>query len=114
MSEEYKAIPASVHRSRGRCCKSACIHCPYGHTLKQFGLTFIPLESFSDPKLEKFKDLEVDSDTYSELDYEFIYLKDTLCGFMRKDKLFVRQLSLLSEFQDQGLDKAVVESYYFY
>jgi hypothetical protein len=114
MSEEYKAIPASVHRARKRCCKSACLHCPYGHTLKQFGLTFKPLVSFDDPQIKLFSGLDINSDTYQASDYEFIYLKDILCGFMRKDKLFVRELSLLVEFQDQGLDKAVVESYYFY
>jgi hypothetical protein len=114
MSDEYKAIPASVHRARKRCCKSACLHCPYGHTLKQFGLTFKPLESFTDPQLKLFIEFNINSDTYQPSDYEFIYLKETLCGLMRKDKLFVRELSLISEFQDQELDKAVVESYYFY
>lgn len=114
MSEDYKAIPASVHRARKRCCKSACIHCPYGHTLKQFGLAFKPLESFTDPQIERFSEITIDSESFQVSDYEFIYLKDILCGLMRKDKLFVRELSLLPEFQDQGLDKAVVESYYFY
>ncbi len=114
MSSDYKAVPASVHKSRGRCCKSACIHCPYGHTLKKFGLTFEELKSFEDPKIELFGDLDTDSNEFTPGDYVFIYLKETLCGFMRKDKIFVRQLSLLPDFRDQGLDKAVVESYYFY
>ena len=34
------AMTSSTHKARGSCCKSACIHCPYGFTLKRFGLKF--------------------------------------------------------------------------
>ena len=31
-------------RNRGTCCKSSCLHCPYGYTLKNFGIEIVPLE----------------------------------------------------------------------
>ena len=31
-------------RNRGTCCKSNCLHCPYGHTLKNFSIRIVPLE----------------------------------------------------------------------
>ncbi len=30
--------------NRGTCCKSNCLHCPYGFTLKNFNITVLPLE----------------------------------------------------------------------
>ena len=29
---------------RGTCCKSNCLHCPYGYTLKNFSILVVPLE----------------------------------------------------------------------
>lgn len=31
-------------RNRGTCCKSNCLHCPYGFTLKNFSIIIVPLE----------------------------------------------------------------------
>ena len=25
-------------KNKGTCCKSGCLHCPYGHTLNKFGI----------------------------------------------------------------------------
>ncbi len=113
MSEEYKAVPAEVHRKRGSCCKSGCIHCPYGFTIKKYGLKFQDLESDNDSRLQKFE-ISINIDEFTLEDYKFVYLKETLCGIIRKDKLFVREFELLVEFRDQGIDKPIIESYYFY
>ena len=111
--ENYKAIPAQVLKNKKSCCKSGCLHCPYGYTLKKFGLQFEDLkENYTLPSgLEDFK---IDLEQYELKDYKFILLKEHTCGIMRKDKLFVREIKLLPDFNDQGLDKALIESYYFY
>ncbi len=31
---------SQYHRKRGTCCKSKCLHCPFGATIKAYGLTF--------------------------------------------------------------------------
>ena len=33
------------HRKRGSCCKSKCLHCPFGTTIKAYGLTFSEVTS---------------------------------------------------------------------
>ena len=30
--------------NRGTCCKSSCLHCPYGYTLKNFSIKIVPIE----------------------------------------------------------------------
>jgi len=30
--------------NRGTCCKTNCLHCPYGHTLKNFSIKILPIE----------------------------------------------------------------------
>lgn len=109
--EEYKAIPASVHRSRGRCCKSACIHCPYGFTMKNNGLQFL---DFTPDEALTVKEITIDLSTYVLSDYKKVLLKETVCAYIRVDKLFVRELYLFEDFSDQGISKEVIESYYFY
>ena len=113
-NQNYKAVPAEIHRKRGSCCKSSCIHCPYGYTLKKLGLKFKDVTEKNKEESCEIEGFSFDLDLYSLDDYKFIVLKDFICGIIRKDKLFVRELFLLNEFQDQGLDKPLVESYYFY
>lgn len=31
-------------RNRGTCCKSDCLHCPYGYTLKNHAIEILPIE----------------------------------------------------------------------
>ena len=31
---------SEYHRKRGSCCKSKCLHCPFGTTIKAYGLSF--------------------------------------------------------------------------
>lgn len=109
---------SDYYRSKGRCCKSCCLHCPYGTTLKKFGLEF---EDYS-PEKSEFAQLilgeagreEFDLETYTIDHIKFIKLKDVICGLICVDKLFIKEIFLKNHFQDQGLDKEVVESYFFY
>jgi len=120
MDAEYKPMTSEDLLKRGRCCKSTCVHCPYGHTVKKLGLQFKSIDdnekywvSSATSFIEK-NGGKLDLDTYSADDYQYILLKEYICGAMRKDKLFVRELFLEVDYRNQGLTKELIESYYFY
>jgi hypothetical protein len=102
-------MTARYLRSRKTCCKSGCLHCPYGHTLKKFGLTFrdITLEELSTYP-------QIDQNKWEPNSIKVVLLKEVMCGVICIDKLFVREMYLRPEFQDQDLTKELIESYYFY
>jgi hypothetical protein len=105
---------SAAHRKRGRCCSSSCLHCPYGHTLKKFGLKFIELDSDNTGLAQEISQSKIDLEHYSLKDYRFFTLKGVVAGVMRKDKLFVREIFYAKHFEDQGLTKEIIESYFFY
>jgi len=108
------SMTASTHKSRGSCCKSGCIHCPYGFTLKKFGLQF---KDITDSNKQAAQNLTNDMLVIGEFplsDYKIVTLKDIVCAVIRVDKLFVREMSLRVGFTEQGISKELVESYYFY
>lgn len=98
-------------KNRGRCCKSACLHCPYGFTLKRFGLQFKEVSEDVD-SAQRLAEKEIPE---KELcNYRFIFLKDTLAGLMRINHIQVKELFLDEDFKDQNLSLEIIESYYFY
>ncbi len=104
-------------KNRGHCCKNYCLHCPYGATLKKHGLQFYALSVIEHPLyfewvIEAESKLEVDK--FGSDFKKYIALKNVLIGLVLVDKLFVRHLFLDAAFQDQGISKELVESYYFY
>lgn len=102
---------------RGHCCKSACIHCPYGFTLKRFGLKFLSIDETNKSlynDLEKQIDMKLDLESYSANDYKLLTLKNFVIGLIRVDHLFVREFEILPSFKNQGISKELIESYYFY
>ena len=109
-----EAMPARALRSRGHCCKNACAHCPYGFTLKKFGLHFHDIDTKNLDVANKICNSQMKLKDYPLQDYKIVTLKEFFCAVIRVDKLFVRELFLLEDFADQGITKEVIESYYFY
>lgn len=104
-------------KARGTCCKSACLHCPYGYTLKKCGLQFADCSS---EKLEEARGIlrevgqeAVDLSPFLPDNVKFILIKDRVCGLLTKNHIVVKGLYLRPHFQQQGLSKEMVESYYF-
>jgi len=122
-------------KNRKTCCKTSCLHCPYGHTLKTDGLTFDEVTesrieeaqfildggkkkeefnvtasllagAFGAPK--KITPISVDNIMF----YQFILIKDQICGLLRKDVTQVKEVYLLEHFQDQDLTLETVSSFY--
>lgn len=121
-------------KNRGTCCKTCCLHCPYGYTLKTEGLKF---EDVTDNRLEEAQfiigggqDKEMSTISASLLAgafgapkkvtaittenkkyYKFILLKDQVCGLVRSDVTQVKEIFLLEHFEKQDLSLEMVSSF---
>lgn len=129
-----QAFTASFLKSRGFCCESNCLHCPYGYTIKNLGFDFRKVEKKEVERAQKIisPDKEQSFDVanffleqaYGKKPsqesihagnfqfYHFVFLKDQLCGVIRAYRKEVKELYLLESFQDQGIDLALVNSYF--
>lgn len=107
------SMTSSTHVSRGSCCKSGCIHCPYGFTIKKFGLQFRDINENNKEAAQNLTNDKLIIGEFPLSDYKLIILKDVECGVIRVDKLFVKEICLRTGFTEQGISKELVESYYF-
>ena len=75
-------------RNRGTCCKSNCLHCPYGYTLKNFGIEIIPIEEehikYANEIINESKPVELSDLALSILSE----------GFGKKDKVISQHITL--------------------
>jgi len=118
---------------KGACCRSSCLHCPYGHTVKTIGLN---ISDYDDSYLEEMNQileaqghkksqnialrlLEEINEQKEQIELfsmdkgliRIIKLKDFFCGFIFLSNGKVDQLFLKSEFQFQGITKSVVREF---
>jgi hypothetical protein len=115
--EGYTVFTSQFLKNKGTCCKSACLHCPYGYTLKKCGLQFSDVSADDSEMI----DLIIQESGVSPVEWrsflpdniKFIKIKETVCGFILKNHIVVKHVFLRSNFQDQGLSKELIESYYF-
>ena len=112
-NEEGFMVFTSEHlRKRGHCCKSACLHCPYGFTLKKHGLQFEEFDNDSSYLTE----LGLDADALSGFmpqNILVISLKGVKCGLLLKNHIQIKKLFLKEYFRNQDLSLEMVESYLF-
>lgn len=115
--EGYTVFTSQFLKNKGTCCKSACLHCPYGFTLKKYGLTFKEVLEADLPKIETMIEesgqLQVDWKPFWPENIRFIVIKDQICGFLLKNHIVIKHLFLKPYFQDQGLSREMVEAYLF-
>lgn len=115
--EGYTVFTSHFLKNRGTCCRSACLHCPFGYTLKKCGLQFEDVSESDFPKVESLLaevgGNSVDWKSYQPENMKFILIKDQICGFFLKNHIVIKHLFLKPHFQNQGLSKEMVESYYF-
>lgn len=84
--------------------------------MKKCKLTFKDVSEADHSKIE-----EILQEAGVQLDYrpfllenvKFVLIKDQICGFILKNHIVIKHLVLKPMFQDQGLSKELVESYYF-
>lgn len=120
-------------KNRGSCCKTNCLHCPYGTTLKNCGLQFKQLElkdaalansiitsnsseesSLSASLLtEAFGNKKKTQVTkFNFKDFYFVLIKDVVAGVAKKGRLQLKEVFLKDHFHDQGLDLDTVSSHF--
>lgn len=125
---------AQFLKNRGSCCKTNCLHCPYGTTLKNLGLQFRQLElndlaeanliikentpqneetlgqSLLQEAFGKSKKTEVTKFNFK--DFYFVLLKEQKAGLVKKGRLQLKELFLKNYFKNQDLDLDTVTSFF--
>lgn len=101
-------------RNRKTCCKSACLHCPYGYTLKKFPIQKHKINENNLQEARKLFESFFSTTTQSLLasafnekkkqfvpdNFQLLTLKNTICGLLslRDKKLYLKE-----HFCDQGI-----------
>lgn len=131
--EGYTVLKSSFHRKRGLCCKSNCLHCPFGTTVNKLGFTFEDLDPLDISKANLIINGEVSSDDFTSSllssafgsqklheitlssisNYKFIFLKETLCGVVKSNDSQVLDFWLKEHFKDQNIDIGAINSSLF-
>jgi hypothetical protein len=115
--EGHTVFTSQFLKNRGTCCKSACLHCPFGYTLKKCGLRFqdVSEKDFSavEALLLEAGAKGIDWQTYLPENIKFVLIKEQVCGLILKNHIVIKHLVLKPHFQNQDLSKEMVESYYF-
>jgi Family of unknown function (DUF5522) len=116
-TEGFTIFTSQFFKNRGTCCKSACLHCPFGYTLKKLGLQFEEVAEAAFGEVEEIikESGQESSDwkTFWPENIKFLKIKNQTCGVMLKNHLVVKKVFLKKHFEDQGLSKDIIESYYF-
>lgn len=104
-------------KNRGTCCKTTCLHCPYGFTLKRLGMSFkeaLPTDAeLIDSLVKKSKTPDLNWREFDPSNVQIILVKENVCGVALKTKLQIKHVFLKEHFQHQGLSLELIESYYF-
>ncbi len=117
-ADGFTVFTSQFLKNRGTCCKSACLHCPFGYTLKKIGLQFRPAVDGEEGKISEI----ILASGVTEPDWksfmangnvQFMEIKGTVCGVMMKNHIVVKHVYLLPHFTNQGLNKDIIESYFF-
>lgn len=115
--EGYTVFTSQFLKNRGTCCKTACLHCPYGFTLKKHGLAFREAKDEDFPHIETMLQesgqAAVDWKPFYPENIRLILIKDVVCGFLLKNHIQIKHLFLRPHFKNQDLSKEMVEAYLF-
>ncbi len=122
--EGYTVMTSSFLKKRGSCCKSSCLHCPYGYTIKKPGLKLESMPSTPDQEiLDLYNQIYGSQSIASSLlgnafgkekkaeikDFNLLSLKGVFCGLALIQNNQVHKLILKDHFSDQGITKSFIE-----
>jgi hypothetical protein len=114
--EGFTVFTSQFLKNRGTCCKSSCLHCPFGYTLKKSGLQFKEVTENDFNLIQSIMEeagQNVDWKSFPVEHIRFVVLKEQICGFILKNHIVIKHLVLKPRFQHQDLSKELVESYFF-
>ena len=115
-TEGFLVFTSEYLRNKGTCCRSACLHCPYGFTVKKHGFQFRDFREGDESLLETMlqeSNTAFDWSIFTHENIKFILLKNQLCGVLFKNHIVIKQLILKPQFQNQGLSRELIEAYLF-
>lgn len=115
--EGYTVFTSHYLKNKGTCCKSACLHCPYGFTVKKLGIQFKDIspddESRIDTIIQESGAAVADWKSFYPDNIKLVLLKEKVAGLILKNHIVIKHMYLLPHFQHQNLSKELLESYYF-
>ena len=117
---------SKFYRNRKTCCKSVCLHCPYGYTLRTIGVKIQEVSEDNEKEAKAFFYHVINSSSVStsllnsafknqtkkwdKENYKVLTLKEVFCGLAEfKEGKFIKHY-LSSYFQDQGMDDSYIRS----
>ncbi len=121
-------------KNRGSCCKTTCLHCPYGFTLEKEGLTLVPIEdeNFSEAKdlipsnktsgsnvaasllasaFGDIKPVQALSESNKE-NYLLVKIKGVTCALIKKEKGQAVEIFYAKHFENQGITLDMVNTFF--
>jgi len=120
-------------RNKKTCCKTSCLHCPYGFTLAKEGLILEPIgeSNFTEAKELAPKNSNENNITAASLldsafggnkkkeylnlknkdNYLLVKIKGKTCALVKKKANQIAEIYYKEYFDDQGITKEVVQSY---
>jgi hypothetical protein len=109
--EGYTVFTSKFLKNRGTCCKSACLHCPFGYTIKKHGIEFaeIPESQFSE--IDELVKMEWKS--FFPENAKLILIKGEVAGVLFKNHIVIKHMFLKPHFTHQNISKELVEAYLF-
>lgn len=112
-------------RNRGSCCKTSCLHCPYGFTIKKEGLELSPIDDENFEEASKLAPTTGNSggDVAASLlasafgdvkpkealtknnkdSYRLVKIKGETCALVKKGNLQFTEIFHKEHFEDQGI-----------
>ncbi len=109
--EGYTVFTSKFLKNKGTCCKSACLHCPYGYTVKKLGIQFSEISEVNFSELDELT--KMDWKTFYPENAKLILIKGVVAGVLLKNHIQIKHLFLKPHFQHQNLSKELIEAYLF-
>ena len=119
-------------RNRGTCCKTSCLHCPYGFTLQKEGLQFHPINEENFPEALELAPPETSSENSiaasflasafgapkdktsitkeSMSDFLLVTIKGEVCALVKIESLQASEIFYAKHFEYQGIDLDIINS----
>jgi len=109
--EGYTVFTSKFLKNRGTCCKSACLHCPFGYTIKKHGIQFGEISESQFSEADSLT--QMDWKTFYPENAKFILIKGVVAGVLLKNHIQIKHLFLKPHFEGQNISKELVEAYLF-
>lgn len=112
-------------RNKGRCCKSSCLHCPFGHTLNTIGVKVLDQTDNNRSEILKLIEELVSTSnitnsllseafgtkkSYPSEQAKLLSLKNVNCGIAYIQNGKVSKIHLKKYFSDQNITESYIQS----